>query len=200
MKIPGQFFVKIYSHEISWPRTCVFVGTTNRSDYLQDETGNRRFLPLRLTKEIPQGTAAGVRDQFWAEAVAAYKAGEAWWFKGEILEVAQAEQAARLAGDPWDHELPGVLAALLEAHTIPTSSNILRGLFISSKDQDKRLQGRVGGILTRLGFENKRRRIAGTPTRYWWHPDHGVEPVAEWEAKMQAEAAEASATKVDWDA
>lgn len=59
-------------------RQCVFAGTTNKDDFLQDETGNRRFLIIHtgFTKTFKSLFTPEVMDdikQAWAEAVHIWK-------------------------------------------------------------------------------------------------------------------------------
>ncbi len=87
---------------IEVPRQCVFAGTVNPDTYLRDETGNRRFWPLRCgTIDIP--ALSRDRDQIWAEAVHRFKAGAIWWIEDPaMLTEAKAAQDARYQADAWD--------------------------------------------------------------------------------------------------
>ena len=73
-----------YDRYISeFPRTCIFIGTTNEVDYLSDETGNRRFLPLNMTLEVGElyDKEEYVKDyilQCWKEALYLYKKGKTY--------------------------------------------------------------------------------------------------------------------------
>jgi predicted P-loop ATPase len=65
----------------SFPRQCIFIGTTNNRDFLNDPTGNRRFWPVDVAitnpvKNIWSDLSQPLIDQLWAEAVTLYKAGE----------------------------------------------------------------------------------------------------------------------------
>jgi hypothetical protein len=60
-------------------RRCIFAGTTNKSEYLLDVTGARRFWPITVTKIVSTKTLSKLRDQLWAEAVADFNAGKHWW-------------------------------------------------------------------------------------------------------------------------
>lgn len=80
------------------PRRCVFFGTTNTSDFLQDRTGNRRFWPVdvglqrptkRVWTDLPQEV-----DQLWAEAMVRWQAGEALYLAGDVEQQAVARQEA----------------------------------------------------------------------------------------------------------
>ena len=52
-----------------FPRRCVFAMTTNEEEYLKDDTGNRRWLPVRLVfKEANIEWLQANRDQLFAEA------------------------------------------------------------------------------------------------------------------------------------
>lgn len=54
---------------IDYPRRCVFAMTTNQEEYLKDETGNRRWLPVRVL--LPQANVEWLeanREQLFAEA------------------------------------------------------------------------------------------------------------------------------------
>lgn len=59
-------------------RQCVFSGTTNKNDFLQDETGNRRFLIVQIginepVKSVFENSIMDDIKQAWAEAVYIWK-------------------------------------------------------------------------------------------------------------------------------
>jgi predicted P-loop ATPase len=84
------------------PRQCVFAGSVNPDTYLRDETGNRRFWPLRCGT-IDLDALRRDRDQLWAEAVMRYREGAIWWLDDPVLIAAADEiQATRLQADAWD--------------------------------------------------------------------------------------------------
>lgn len=58
----------------NFPRRCVFYGTTNRSQYLADETGNRRFNPIHVG-QLDVSALLRDRSALWAEAVFIYQNG-----------------------------------------------------------------------------------------------------------------------------
>lgn len=83
-------------HVKELPRCCVFFGTTNTSDYLQDRTGNRRFWPVDVgvvphTKTVWSDLPEEI-DQLWAEAVVRWRAGEPLFLKGELEDAAKQKQ------------------------------------------------------------------------------------------------------------
>ena len=88
-------------HEHAHARSCVFVGTTNHDTPFSDETGNRRFWPVAVHDVCDLAGLERDRDQLWAEAVHRYRQGEPWYLTGALQAHAEAEQAARVAVDPW---------------------------------------------------------------------------------------------------
>jgi predicted P-loop ATPase len=165
---------------IDVPRQCVFIGTTNDVEYLSDPTGGRRFWPVTCTT-VDVDAITRDRDQLWAEAVAAYHAGETWWLEdAELRRAAAAEQEARRIEDPWE----AIIAAWLESpkrqpdrdgYRAPidlddgrvTVAQILEhAIGQPAARQSKSDQMRVGKILRLLGW-TKRHTVAG---KVWLSP------------------------------
>ena len=87
------------------PRQCIFIGTTNSTAFLRDDTGNRRFWPVRLLDQSPAKTVWGdltppIIDQLWAEAVALYRDGEPLILPPELAASAREQQQEFTEDDP----------------------------------------------------------------------------------------------------
>jgi hypothetical protein len=90
---------------IEQPRHSIEVGTTNNHEYMQSQTGNRRFWPMRLERRIDLRALRAARLQLWGEAAAADTAGESITLDEALWGVAAIEQEARRVRDPWEEVL-----------------------------------------------------------------------------------------------
>ena len=58
-----------------YKRQCVFMGSTNKENYLTDTTGNRRFWPIKvMAEQIDTERLEAVMPQVWAEVLVMYHA------------------------------------------------------------------------------------------------------------------------------
>lgn len=97
-----------------FPRQCIFIGTTNETQFLRDTTGNRRFWVVDTPNEPANDmweelTPEAVR-QVWGEAVAIYKAGEPLYLPKDL------EREAREIQETYEEENPraGIVADYLD--------------------------------------------------------------------------------------
>lgn len=60
-------------HSLRYKRGNIFVGTTNERQYLTKRTGNRRFLPIAMRKQVDIAALTAELPQLYAEAYSSYK-------------------------------------------------------------------------------------------------------------------------------
>lgn len=86
-------------------RRCVFFGTCNQMDFLQDTTGNRRFWPVDVginarQKLVWKDLDSQTIDQIWAEAKTRWQMGEPLYLTGEVERMAQEKQEQHRDASP----------------------------------------------------------------------------------------------------
>lgn len=165
----------------SYARRLVFIGTTNADEFLADETGNRRWLPVRVTQGDTDAIAVD-RKQLWAEARELFNLTGIQYAEAERLGSGQHEQY--MIHDAWADPVESWLAgtedlgvSATEESTFPTTSRadrpfsmhalLVEALGFKAKDIKRADEMRAAKLLRKLGFCAFTAREGRTVTRKW---------------------------------
>ncbi len=142
-----------YAREIEdYPRTSIFVGTSNRTDILKDPTGARRFWIIPVSKPIPIAKIEQVRDAIWLAAYNAYRAGETWYLTEEESLASEVNNREWGVGDSWE-ELIMDRIETASVNGFTTVSKIMSMILnIEPKLHTRSDQMRVADILRANGY------------------------------------------------
>jgi predicted P-loop ATPase len=143
------------------PRSSVLWGTTNSDTYLIDETGGRRFWPIRARKINLDGLCRN-RDQLWAEALEYLVASTPWWIDNpDVYRAATEEQASRYASDPWDE----VIHQLAKSEEELSIGQVLTAVGVETGRRTQSDMNRVARCLKALGWTRVQAGVG--PDRRW---------------------------------
>ena len=149
---------------VDFPRTCIFIGTTNKDEYLTDTTGNRRIWPVEVASIDIEKIVAD-REQLFAEAVHRFNKGESWW---EIpSEEANAVMEKRMETDVWENI---IVKAINDKVQVTTEYILVNVLHVDTDKWIHQSKRRIGHILRRAGWVNKVRMLDGVRARVWVNP------------------------------
>jgi len=155
-------------HAQDYPRQCVFIATSNQYEHHDDETGYRRFLPIRIENEPKVDELYQVIPQLYAEAYFYFKNGDfdvLYLEDSDSVEVALQEQELAMYDDIWADDIVRYLNGRTQITIKELMINALG--FTEKKDQTKTNQMRVGKILRLLGFRKTVMRSQDGLTKIW---------------------------------
>lgn len=169
-------------------RQGVFAGSVNFDTYLKDESGNRRYWPIRVGGPVDIEALRRDRDQLWAETVHLYRRRVIWHVTEEERPLFEIEQTERYEGDVYEDKI----ARAIEYSSRTTMEEILADVLkLDTSKWTLPEQRRVGKALKSLGWVRKRE---STGKRGWYYVPEEEAPVA-----AEAVAAVAVATGDDDD-
>lgn len=147
-----------YASSVSvFPRSCILVGSTNREGFLADDTGSRRFWPVKVGGRIDVDTLGKHRDQLWAEAVDLERSGLEHWLDQAADSLRENQSDEFSAEDPWED----LVRTASETHVRSGNylsdgisiADIMRLMGLPVGQQNKSASMKLAGLLKRMGWE-----------------------------------------------
>jgi predicted P-loop ATPase len=168
----------VYGKEFhKYPRTTIFVGTTNNDEYLTDVTGSRRFWPIDVTvNSVDVEKIKQIKDQLFAEGKELYKSGANWWevpqdILNERHQKSMPQDARTQDVNEWVYrnqitriKLIDLLNAFQVNKGLPNYNQVAR---------------QYRDLLQRAGYTRSQRRY--NHGYYWYPPKEVLEPKEEYD-------------------
>jgi predicted P-loop ATPase len=158
-------------------RRFLAFGTGNNKGFLDDDTGERRWLPLEVGTVDLAGVRA-VRDQLWAEGIVRFRANGVEWQDAQRL-AAQVHAEFKVV-DPWleavrewleRDDMDGGKRA--DGH-VRVLSVLVSCLGLSLREITRKDELRVGKVLVMLGYQKANRRVDGAQTTVWLRAENST--------------------------
>ena len=156
-------------------RKASFCGSTNHRHFLKDETGSRRFLVFEIENITPDETSD--LDLIYSQAVSLFKKGFKYWFDyvdNKKTEIRNVEFHDTSIEEDLINQYIEMPAAIEIKNDIgfkwmsPTSINIELVTKSNSRiNVNESTKKRIGLILAKLGFLQKRMKVNGKLARLW---------------------------------
>jgi hypothetical protein len=167
-----QWIPKYKEFGTTFQRRLIFMGTTNQTEFLADETGNRRWLPV-LTHKVDVDAIKRDMLQLWAEGAVMFKKSGVAYRSAELL--ATDVHNTHVIQDPWLPEIdvwldnPTHITDIVpKAKGWVSVSEILLGcLGFDQKSINKGVEMRVVKILSSLGYRKVRMCIDKKQRNVW---------------------------------
>ena len=154
-------FRKPYERGISkHKRSCVFVGTTNNPEILQDPSGrNRRFWIINVNQEIDTAKLEKIRDQLWAAAYYCWKRGDIHYIPERSREAClqDKENQQFKASHPWQEIIESFLVGREQTYI----GQIFDLLEIEKGRREARHERQIRECLKIIGWEASSERGYG---------------------------------------
>lgn len=171
---------------IDVPRQWVACGTVNFDAYLKDESGNRRYWPVKAADVLDLVGLARDRDQLWAEAFTEYLEWERandeaggtlptpWQVTQAEKPMFAVEQEARYEGDVYETMIARHLCEM-SGNDITTETILADVLKLEISKWTPAEQRRIGKAMKSIGWVRKR-RSSGAREWFYERPPAPSEP------------------------
>lgn len=152
----------------TFARRLVFIGTTNQEQFLADDTGNRRWLPIPTQLANVEAIKRD-RNQLWAEARVMFDLFGIDWSVEMLSKDVHDEY---MMTEQWEEEIRDWLhTADALTGEVPITRNFLRTneiakdcLRIDARNLRRVDEMQIGRVLKKLGYARKKMRVDGKPT------------------------------------
>ncbi len=155
-----------HSELTAMPRRVVMIGTSNRSEFLLDETGNRRFIPLEIRDgyETPWEELREIRGSMWRKAMDEYNKGTEYLISSKEVNAMSDYLHAFAQSDPWEQL---IRTYIQDKEEVTITDVLVQGLSFAPERCKPAESRRVSQLLSAIGWRRMVTTRKGQSVRLW---------------------------------
>lgn len=154
---------KPYGHTAErFPKNFVMARTTNELYYLKDKTGERRFLPIHVSKAAQKfhpvtDLTAEYVQQLWGQVVSEYRKNQSFYLPEEAEAVLNEQRENFMYTDEVEDQIEMLLESTFKDRHFISASEIALQMGISDLTTNRKLANQIANVMiNRFGWRKGR--------------------------------------------
>lgn len=154
---------KPYGHTAErFPKNFVMARTTNELYYLKDKTGERRFLPIHVSKAAQKfhpvtDLTAEYVQQLWGQVVSDYRKNRSFYLPEEAEATLNEQRENFMYTDEVEDQIEMMLDSTFKDRTFVTASEIALQMGVSDLTTNRKLANQIANVMiNRFGWRKGR--------------------------------------------